>query len=313
MANLKNIKEYIRALEHITHFLKQLVEEETKITEAPVGEIDRLTEFTDLRMMVKSDIWPDAIEPSLISAEDNEEDQINRADSIIQEYMKVDLSGKKFLDYGCGSGYVAHQAKNYGVALAIGYDPNPSPHHHKWLKMEAPKGTPSPHFTSGFTPYRNYHGEFDIILLYDVLDHAEDPLSVLQHVAKLKAKDGKVFVRCHPWTSRHGTHLYRKANKAYLQLVFSQEELIKMGLKGEYTNKILDPIFNYRKWFSEAGLKIVSESTINQDVDIYFTTRPSILRRIKENWKYSSDLNLASGAKFAHEVMAIQFADFVLE
>ncbi len=301
MPDLKNLKEYIRAMEHVTHFLRQLLDEEKRITPPPATEIERLSEFTDLRLMTKSDIWPDAIDPELIGG-DSAEDKANRAEGILRDFVKIDLTGKRFLDYGCGDGFVAAAAAaNHGTALSVGYDP---------VATGWESHPPMPHKLTLTTHLAD--NEFDVVLLHDVLDHASDPLELLQQAKLSKKLDGKIFVRCHPWASRHGTHLYRKLNKAYLQLVFTESELIAMGYKGEKVIRPLDPVSQYRRLFAEMDLQIVEESTISQPVDAFFTTRPAVVRRIKDNWKGSLDPELASGSKYPHEIMQIQFADFVL-
>lgn len=276
MSNLKNVKEYIRALEHMLTYFRSILDEEKRVTPAPASPDEKLAELTDLRMLSKSNIWPEAIDPTLLAGE-NEEDKLNRAEGIIIEYMGLDLKDKRLLAYRADE-YIVRQAKERNAMV--------------------------------FTDY--VVGDFDAVLFYDVLDHHADPVTILKMAAKQKKPEAKVFVRCHPWASRTGTHLYRKLNKAYLHLVFTNHELIGMGLKGQDVTKLLNPLKTYKEWFAEAGLKIEKESTINQDVDSFFTTRPAVVRRIKENWWGSTDPDLASGKKFPHEVMQIQFADFVL-
>jgi 2-polyprenyl-3-methyl-5-hydroxy-6-metoxy-1,4-benzoquinol methylase len=295
MTNLKNVKEYIRALEHMLAYFKSILDEEKRVTPAPATPDEKLAELTDLRMLTKSNIWPEAIEEALV-ASDTEEGKNNRAEGII-EFMNANLKGKKFLDYGCGEGHVARRAVDHGAVLSVGYDP-----------IVKDFSTPGLILTS--KPLTE--GDFDVVLLYDVLDHTDDPVTILKLINRFKKTEGEVHVRCHPWTSRHGTHLYRKLNKAYLQLIFTPQELLGMGLKGDKTTRLIDPIKTYKEWFKQAGLEIVVESTIKQDVETFFTTRPTIVRRIKENWWGSADPDLASGKKFPHEAMQIQFADFVL-
>lgn len=302
MPDLKNVKEYIRALEHITHFFRTLLDEEKRVTPAPDTEEERLSELTDLRLMTRSEIWPDAIDIDLIGGEETVEEKQERAVNIITDFIGEDLNGKRFLDYGCGEGYVARNAVDFGASYAIGYDIQPRP---SWDSL------PSIHAQFALTTNLT-DNEFDIILLNDVLDHCADPLQTLLHAKISKKIDGRIHVRCHPWTSRHGTHLYKKVNKAYLQLVFTEAEQIGMGLLGEKVFKPLDPVAAYKKMFADLELTIIRESYITQPVEAFFTTRPAIVRRIKENWKNSLDPELAAGTKYPHEIMEVQFADFVL-
>ena len=119
-------------------------------------------------------------------------------------------------------------------------------------------------------------------------------------------------MRCHPWTSRHGTHLYKQLNKAYLHLVFSEDELYAMGLKETKATVFLEPLETYRKMISDAGLKILNEDHINHPVELFFTHEEAILRRIKEKWANSKNQAFATGKEFPREMLEIQFVDFVL-
>ena len=40
-------------------------------------------------------------------------------------------------------------------------------------------------------------------------------------------ENSRLFVRFHPYTSRNGTHLGNQINKAYIHLIFSDDELAK--------------------------------------------------------------------------------------
>ena len=91
--NQKSIKEYIRALDHIGSFLKTLLEEENKIVPFQKGERDKLSEITELRMLAKSDVWPEAVPPELICS-DIEEEKMSRAAGIIQDFIAVNLKEK---------------------------------------------------------------------------------------------------------------------------------------------------------------------------------------------------------------------------
>lgn len=278
---MNQIEKYLQDLKKITNFFESLLEEKKSAT----THEEKIAEFTDLRFIAKSNLYPDAINPNLIGNTD--EDKIDRAVGVINDFMQIDLTGKKFLDFGCGNGYITSEASR-SASIAVGYDIK----NQEWEKHIQ---------TNNFQLTTKLpENDFDVILLYDVLDHSDNPVSILKTIKSLRNLNTKIFVRCHPWTSRHATHLYRKLNKAYLHLVFSHKELVSMGLIGDKILEIIDPINTYKKWFNEAGLDIVNESTITQEIDSFFITRPIINKRIKEK-----------GVKF--EDMHIQFADFILK
>jgi len=300
----KTIKEYIRALEHITGFMRTLLEEELKAPTAPSSERDRISELTDLRLVAKSDQWPQAVPDDLICGED-EDNKLNRAAGIVHEFIRTNLTDKKFLDFGCGEGHVPFVAANLiGVKLAVGYDPVGQ----DWNHFDAVSNLT---LTSDFGMVKE-NAPYDVILVNDVLDHCVNQKAMLEQIREIKSPTGRIYMRCHPWTSRHGTHLYKQLNKAYLHLVFSEDELYAMGLKETKTTKFLDPMPAYRDLIKDAGFTAVQEEVITHPVELFFTHKPAILRRIKEKWAKSENKALATGIEFPREIMEIQFADFVL-
>lgn len=276
MDNTNQIREYIAALEHMMRFFRRLLEEEKAVLSGPASERERLAELTELRMLAKSDLWPAAVPEELISGK---ETQNARAMGVLQ-VANLSLGGKKFLDFGCGEGHTVRLAKEiFGAKTAFGYDINGD------YDLESVK----------------QNGPYDVILLFDVLDHADDPEDVLRVCKELKSPDGKIFARFHPWFSRSGTHIYKQLNKAYLQLVFDETELATLGILQEKTKKITH-IKTYREWIKKVGLTILSENPTKQSLELFFTHNPAILRRIKSNFDN----------EFPRNMLEIQFIDMVL-
>lgn len=304
MDHIKLMKEYKRTLQHMIQYFDVFLEEELKNPPMPSSEKDRITELTNLRILAKSDKWPQAVPEDLICGED-EDHKLARAAGIVNEFIRTDLTGKKLLDFGCGEGHVPYVAATLiGVDLAIGYDIE----NQNWEHFQE---TPRLRFTNDINVVKN-KGPFDVIVLNDVLDHATNPIAVLKSAKDVLTSNGKIYVRCHPWTSRHGTHLYKQLNKAYLHLVFNEDELYGMGLKQTPAKKLLDPINDYRKMINDAGLKTLNEEVMSHPVELFFTHEPQALRRIKEHWKASKDRELATGDAFARDILEIQFVDFIL-
>jgi hypothetical protein len=125
-------------------------------------------------------------------------------------------------------------------------------------------------------------GPYDIIMIYDVLDHSPvEPSEVLAKAKSVLAEDGKIYLRFHPWTGRHGGHAYRKINKAFVHLVFSEEELEHLGVNLETNRKILFPINTYNKAIEEAGLVRESEPEVDtQEVELFFEENALVKSRI---------------------------------
>jgi 2-polyprenyl-3-methyl-5-hydroxy-6-metoxy-1,4-benzoquinol methylase len=302
--NQDTIKEYIRALEHMTGFFQSLLEEERKIPPKPETEWDAIAELTELRMLANSERWPSAV-PEELLCEENEDQKLARASGIIDDFITEDFTDKKFLDFGCGEAHVPYIVANLkSVSLSVGYDIEDQ----NWNHFEKTENL----FLTTSLNQTKEKGPYDIILINDVLDHAY-PSLILEEAKNLKAENGRIYLRCHPWTSRHGSHLYKKLNKAYLHLVFTEKELYSIGLKPINKVKFLDPIKEYKDLISMAGLKILNERKIEQSLDLLFTNEPKILRRIKENWTESDNELLANGTEFPRESLELQFIDFILE
>lgn len=284
------IREYIRATEHMIKFFNHLLEEEQMILKGPELESERLAELTELRMLARSDRWPLAV-PNELICEDSEKE--SRAIGILEELVPFSVKTKKFLDFGCGEGFCVKAAQSLGADLSVGYDITENS---LWSEDLL--------FSTELKTVKNY-GPYDIIIALDVLDHSQNPVEALKQIKMMKeVKYGKVYVRCHPWTSRHATHLYKSLNRAYLHLVFKEEELNTLGLSNLTTKKVINPQLEYKKWFKEAGLIVLEEKPITQPIELFFTHTPAILRRIKENMETT---------EFPREAMEIQFIDFVLK
>lgn len=283
MDNTRQIREYLAALEHMKGFFARLLEEEKAVLTGPASEREKVAELTELRMLAKSDLWPAAVPKNLIS---NNETKNARAMGILQT-MEVPLAGKKFLDFGCGEGYTIEIAKEVFGADAYGYD-------------NKDYGWNNEKITNNLDTVSN-NGPYDVILLFDVLDHVENPDIVLKICKTILKENGQVCVRVHPWFSRSGTHIYNQLNKAYLQLVFDENELSTLGILQEKVNKIKN-IEVYKEWFREAGFVVISEKPIKQNIELFFTHNPAILRRIKSNFDN----------EFPRNMLEIQFIDLIL-
>lgn len=250
-------------------------------------------EIQELRKILENEDWPIAVEPECIC--DTEEKVYKRADIILDIVIGEHLKNKRFLDYGCGSGHTVLKAKEREASLALGYDVDLSK-----VKLNYSD------FTCDFKVVKQ-NAPFDIILLNDVLDHAVviDPIQILLQVKSVLSPKGRVFVRNHPWTSRHGGHLYEKKNKAFLHLIFDSVELSRIGgLECEPNIKVRDPIATYRHWFNETGFKIISELPIKEKIESFFTNPSLVNERIKK--LFDND------TKMKNE-LEISFVEYVLE
>ena len=242
--------------------------------------------------LLESQEWPEAA-PSFLICDENETDKIDRAEGIL-DYMNQQFAGKKFCDFGCGEGHVA-KVVGKTASLSVGYD------------IATTGSLPWETATDGFMLTKDLEkvkqsAPYDFILLYDVIDHAQDPVKVLQTVKEFCNPDTKVLLRCHSWMSRHATHLYRKINKAWMHLVFTEEELKLMGLDITFTQKYFFPIKQQEEWLEKSLFKKISSDVVKCDVEPFFRRREIIARLPMQHFK-----------DFPQWQMSQSFNDYVLQ
>jgi hypothetical protein len=140
---------------------------------------------------------------------------------------------------------------------------------------------------------------YDVYLMYDVLDHVTDrhPSEVLNSVAAQLADGGRIYVRLHPWTSRHGTHLYNQLNKAFLSVYLTPKELADMGLHERPTRRgFIGPVDEYRAWVYGSGLATKRERVYRSPVEPVF-------EQLRQRGELDTQL---------YQHMDVDFVDFVL-
>ncbi len=253
-----------------------------------------------------ADKWPHAVDPLLIADPNSEEDKVSRAHGILSIVVTEPVTGK-FLDFGCGEGHVAVEVANK-TSVSVGYDPQ---HQSNWDRFPA---TPNLVLTSSWDDVVK-NAPYDYVLVYDVFDHLKDENEVVKELKRLStvvSENTKVYVRMHPWCSRHGTHLYLSVNRAFLHLCLSEESLDKLGYKYLHTIKVIHPLQTYQSWFTAGGFDVVSSSIVPENVEAFFR-QPAISAMILKNWKSSPSENLATGKEFPDWQMRQQFVDYILK
>jgi len=262
-------------LERIRDMANELLAE----LEGVRGEAD----FSTLKGLLESDDWPMAVAPVQMVDDRSEAEKTERAEGIC-EILLPPLVGLKFLDFGCGEGHVAKFASDV-ASMSVGYDPKrPDSSPFEW-ESEVSGSLVTADFTKvqAMAPY-------DVVLIYDVLDHCEgDPAEALIRAKSVLAEDGRIHLRCHPWTGRHGGHAYRKMNKAFAHLVFTEAELRVMGVELPNSKRFLYPIVAYDQAIDAAGLKSLSPAEVDiQEVEGFFRETPAVRDRILGLWGLSA-------------------------
>lgn len=269
-----------------------------------------LTEFDKLKQLLHSDSWPTAIEPSLICNLASEQDKEDRAEGIVDLLIDVSLRGIKFLDFGCGEGHIAKKALEQEPKAVVGYDIQENENWNKW-------DYPNLSFTTNWDKVKE-NGPYDVILLYDVLDHIsgsdDEIIDQFKSIKEVMHENSILYTRFHPFCSRHATHLYHQINKAYIHLVFSDEEIISMGYKPLPTKKTIHPIGTYNKIINKSGFKLVKkEQSYRETLEPFFKENELVANRIKKNWANSHDVGLRTGRAFPLFQLELQFIDYCLK
>ena len=286
--NEKNhLYEYEKIKQDVADLTKQL-----KIRGLPESN-NYEKDLDEIKQLINSDDWSEAVYTSSIC--DDQEKCDLRADQILDQFVCESIKNKKFLDYGCGEGQVVMKAKEREASFFLGYDLQ-----NKNLKI------PKQHFEDNFHKVSE-NGPYDIILAHDVLDHIVgiSPIEALIQIKSVISPNGKLYVKNHPWSSRHGGHTYLQANKAFLHLILDDVELARLyGIECEHNLKITNPLETYPYWFEQAGFKIIQENPIIEEVELMFQEPSKIKDRLAKNFKNPQSMV---------NQMKISFVEYVLE
>ena len=290
LAELKEIKQEIKTL-------TEILQNQGIITKGLMYE----NGLAMLRALFETDEWPAAVNAEAIC--DNQDKEDLRAQGIVDLVLAEYFKGVKFLDYGCGRGNVAAIVAKNEAAKSVGYDVKSD-----WRLSKSDWRFNPPDnllFTTNLDEVKQ-NAPYDIILAYDVLDHCViDPLLALTQIRDLTKPDSRVYVRNHPWCSRHGGHLYLQKNKAFAHLVFDEVELERMcGISSPDVIKIYTPSGTYKDWFGKAGFAIKRENILNTPVEEFFFSNVSIRKKLKSYWGDTYSMR---------ENMSVDFADYLLE
>jgi 2-polyprenyl-3-methyl-5-hydroxy-6-metoxy-1,4-benzoquinol methylase len=263
----------------IINIVNEITDKINEIKEI-LSDFDETNELSVLKNLLNSEDWPESVFDFQIADRNSEDEKMDRAEGIVDIVFDEKLTNKKFLDFGCGEGHVVKYLSK-DTAISVGYEiEKPSNCNFEWEVENEYL------LTTDFQKVKE-KGPYDVILIYDVLDHAEDSVKALTDAKSLLGDGGKIYLRCHPWCGRHGGHCYRKVNKAFVHLIFTEKELDEMGFTPEEkTNKVLFPLGNYSEMIEESGLiKVQEENVERQSVENFFSDNPIIVNRLKKLFK----------------------------
>jgi len=239
----------------------------------PVLAETALDELERLKVLLNGPDWPEAV-PQFLICSWTEADKKERAEGIV-DFIDMDLTGKKVLDFGCGEGHLVKLLTEKAIN-ATGYDIQKKGEL-DWEVTEAGLLTTDWEKAKQQKPY-------DLVLLYDVLDHATDPVACMNQLREVCSPETIVMVRTHPFCGPHGGHLYQKINKAYVHLVFTESELEGMGYPLEPIQKVFYPLATYETWFKNGGFSITKKNTVKNFVADFFKSSKLVRSRISKTY-----------------------------
>jgi ubiquinone/menaquinone biosynthesis C-methylase UbiE len=198
---------------------------------------------------------------------------------VLLEYLKSkkdNLSDKKIIDIGCGSGHIAAYFSERNSVWAVDVVDQVSPDIRqkiKFIKIE-----------SNLSQFPD--GEFDIAILNHVLAHTEDKLSLLMEVNRLLKNDGICYVA--------NPNKYYPV-EPYYKIPFLHYLPQKLFLKlAGYSGKNKEDVY----LLSHPSLKKIAEVA-------KFSVTDCTVNVINESEKYSSEYKIPFGIKLPDIVSII--------
>lgn len=245
-----------------------------------------------LSQLLNLSVWPKALSEKQIAR--NEDDKNSRAKFAIDTILPP-LKGKRFLDFGCGEGHMAKYAAKFS-SFSMGYDIQKN-----WNEESMGEVL----LTTNILEIKE---KYDVILIHDVLDHCGDPASVLSTAKDFLKRNGRIYLRCHPWCSRHGHHAHEKINKAFIHLVFDEKELLALGVNIGSGPKNMFPLSYYEQAIEKSGLHIEQGPEITRsEIEPFFWENYTVKRRILN--AFNMNEWTSAGPEFQ---MSMSFVDYVL-
>jgi 2-polyprenyl-3-methyl-5-hydroxy-6-metoxy-1,4-benzoquinol methylase len=128
-------------------------------------------------------------------------------------------AGQRLLDVGCAQGEFAATARGIGLDV-FGVDLNPQ------AVANAAARVPGGTFFAGEINAASVAGKFDLITMFDFLEHVRDPIQTLRQAVNLLEPDGSVLIS----TPRVGSGAQRLMGRLWPQ--YREEHLHLLSLHG---------------------------------------------------------------------------------
>ena len=233
-------------------------------------------------------------------------DALNRA-----SHISVDTTNKKVLLIGCDDPYLPdHYAAEANIVISYNRKT-------QWANFT--KNKDNLIFTDNIQD-TYFKAPYDLVIYWDILDHyfedyvtqkyeLSDMLDInqrnfLEIGKQLLRPEGKMFIRCHPWYSRHGGHLDN--NIAYNHLLIEDEEYYHLQENQDLiTHRICDPVGYYKRLINSINPSNIESSIVKNRPESEIIN--ALITNIKPSWPVNiSDDDLLS-------TLSIEYIDFLLK
>lgn len=184
-----------------------------------------------------------------------------RIDSAIDGLRKLfpdGLTGKKFLDIGCGSGLHALAALSLGAAsvTAFDIDENSVSTAQELLAKLAPGATWTANMASVFDLTPEQIGTFDVVYSWGVLHHTGDMWRAIEKASKLVSPGGQFAIAIYAHTACGD--LWKIEKRLYSKAPRVVQSVIRFGYTGAYViakaAKGVGPVSFFRDYNNMRGM-----------------------------------------------------------
>lgn len=293
------MNDLIKKIDSFQYILDQLRNEVNSQTKtASFAKTESTNELESLKNLINSPNWPQAIDPDLLCNDNNHTEKMERAEGIRDIFINYKMQNMKVLDFGCAEGHLTKAICDKNSSFVVGFDC----YLNNQVELEKDKGL----YTHDWNIVKQ-NGPYDVVVLYDVIDHLENMTveECFDKIYDVLNDDGLVFLRIHPFISRHGGHAYNKINKAYIHLFLTENELkyFYPNIKNYPTIKTIYPVIHIRKILQKTKFVEKTFTMIDHPIEDFFKN-PEISSRIKNNMGLQT---------FPIPQANIQFVDIVLQ
>ncbi len=253
-------------------------------------ELVNLKNFTEIKMLLKSDFWPNALSEDELN-EKTEEKII----SLVNNLVKLEKLSVAY--FGDNADIFAKTILTNNAEKAICFSSDKKPNTFR---------TEENNQLAIVTTDKNdivKNGPYDVIVCNDFIEHTgENPENWLDFMKNIRKSNGPIYLRAHPFCSRY--HDHNLANKAYTHLIFNDSEKLKAGCpSGKKTCKQLLTENEYFKMFYNLNLTIIERNLINYTIEKLFIENSELNEKIKESLNRDS---------IFEEELSIEYIDYLI-